>query len=727
MAPPSKRMDEARAKRDCLCQPCAGINIKDLAGPQGYAHHSTLEDWISSAASCRLCHLFWEDFDEHDRWNFETPPEFPVGKYATPREAVGDESFRRRHGLKIRCAKDRDVCKLFATTNTASQSSGSEILSNDMPLAPVKYFTDESDPAAAYGIPWRRTLPRNTGHESSIEVARLWLSQCLALHTETRHNFVANGPSLKPQITAPCECRPRVGSYAAARFLKISASQVRAVPGLDVRQPYATLSYTWGKGPQWPWGPHRIQRCDLSSMVQSGLPRVSLPKTIRDAVYVTEKLGLRYLWVDALCIMQDDADFIRESVKMADIYAQAMINISASFSICNETGLFNARSRSQHHNFMINIPVDSEIDGRPSRLCFYQTRYGSSDIPGWSYINVGQEAYVKEVNQGPLAERGWVLQERICSPRTLHFGTTQLFWQCNGMTKTEDNLGRTIDLNGWLSDNFYTISMHQWKWLFFPPGRQVLFPNTLEPSKVVDLLELSQMGKLAWWSEIFVPVHYSGKQLTLGSDRLQAIAGLARRIWQYNPKEWRYLAGLWNHSLLEGLLWVARTPGRINPYVAPTWSWASVQGGVYLKDHSWVDDDPVCRYTVIDCHVSTMDGDQFSRVLDARLEIEAAALQGTLCHNGDQTANHVTLELDSHGISDGRGIDLDNELVDDLRVFALLVQELFPDKETSDKHRWELLLVAPANEEQSIFARIGRSSAYLPKSLSLVKSRWILV
>lgn len=103
-------------------------------------------------------------------------------------------------------------------------------------------------------------------------------------------------------------------------------------------------------------------------MVETGLCRDSLPKTIREAVWVAKTLDLRYFWVYVLCIKQDGVDFLVESVKMAAIYSQAYIKISASDSASNDEGLFNVRSRSQHHNFAACIPVDSIVDDRPSRL-----------------------------------------------------------------------------------------------------------------------------------------------------------------------------------------------------------------------------------------------------------------------------------------------------------------------------------------------------------------------
>ena len=552
-----------------------------------------------------------------------------------------------------------------------------------------------------------------------MEVAKLWLSQCLGSHK----GFYYDSLNEDDDPCAACDGNGPAKDYAAVRLLEISASHVRTVPAAKVKQPYATLSYSWGSGPQWPWGPQRIERVAISAMLDVGLPRSSLPKTISDAVWVAEQLGLDYLWVDVLCIRQDDAEFVRESVKMATIYSEALLCISASSSAGNDAGLFNKRSRSQHKGFAAHIPIERSDGVRPDGLVFYQRRQylrSSTTFP-WS-AELEEDVYRQDVEAGRLSERAWGLQERICSPRILHFGTTQMLWQCNRTIWTEDNLGLQtyMDLGR---------SIRTWKVLFFPIKLEdhVGVNRTLAEEYEALKRTLEDM-----WSNAIIPDYYSGKLLTHWDDKLMAIAGLAKKIWQQDPSL-QYVAGHWREGLPTSLLWYASTPSRrIAPYVAPSWSWASLQGRVQMDEDIVIGDDAVIRCNVIDCWAVTSNGDQFGRVLDAGLEIEATALRGTVA--GRKTPNSTSANIYLDGI-DGAytRAELDDDRDDNLRVFALLIKQCFVQHPNPKAPwHWAVLLIVPKDERHERFTRVGFGVVSVPFVIPadderLLKSRWVLV
>jgi hypothetical protein len=135
--------------------------------------------------------------------------------------------------------------------------------------------------------------------------------------------------------------------------------------------------------------------------------------------------------------------------------------------------------------------------------------------------------------------------------------------------------------------------------------------------------------------------------MTMHSDKLMAIAGLAKIIWQ-RDQSMRYVAGLWwVASLPSNLMWYA-SPGnrRITSYVAPSWSWASLVGRVEYHDAWYLGDDAISKCSVIDCRVATSDkNDQFSRVLDAELVLEKTSLQGKAYQEGPKRRKGTTLVL----------------------------------------------------------------------------------
>jgi hypothetical protein len=127
--------------------------------------------------------------------------------------------------------------------------------------------------------------------------------------------------------------------------------------------PYAALSYVWG-GPQ--------AFCTLQSNVASHSSQISLstlPQTIQDAVFCAHKLGLKYLWVDSLCIIQDSTDdWEREIANMAQIYKNAFVTISAAKAKGCHEGFLKTEGRATIHDlrkqsFKIQVatPKDPEL------------------------------------------------------------------------------------------------------------------------------------------------------------------------------------------------------------------------------------------------------------------------------------------------------------------------------------------------------------------------------
>lgn len=661
-----------------LCQFCSKINIGQLSRNGGYEHHATLKAWVSSAATCRLCGVLLVATMQNPM------PAFSVANDNDINEKLKDEKFLQSHGIALRLLKGESD----RTCDQVSVDLTSRFDPTKLPvrLSGVFVFTNQDDPAAASGLPWRRKLPRNTGCEPSLIMAESWLETCLQGHSDYNY-FKAS------QSNAPW-------SYTARRLIEVSSTTVRVVDGNSVKEPFATLSYCWGPGDHWPWGPKLIAKTCLDSELKIGLSREDLPKTIRDAVLVAERLKLRYLWIDAMCIQQNNVeDWLHESKNMASIYAEAQLNIAASGSPTKEAGLFNKYSESQHYLYNDCVQIDSIVQDKSSTLYFWHPAPDDKDK--------GPDAFRDQIDRGRLADRAWVCQERIASPRTLHFGETQLFWQCNHSLETEDNLGTRFPS---LED------AKPWRSIFQPGGadeRAGFYDND------EDGLAIQEVHSL--WYCFIVPKHYSSRKLTEPSDKLVAISGLANKLKSCR-KSMRYLAGLWSGLVLEGLLWSPQGPGRrFDEYVAPSWSWASRDGGVEYGDFGAANAPFECE--LLDCRVQTEAGEEFGRVTDAVLEIEASYLCGT-ARSGESmygsTANR-TLHLDNGEIT-GRAL-LDNDCDDHEHVRALLLRKDFV--------LTVFLLVIDQPNELGQYVRVGigsvRSFEFADSFDKLRRSRWVIV
>ncbi|PMD34563.1 HET-domain-containing protein [Hyaloscypha variabilis F] len=266
----------------------------------------------------------------------------------------------------------------------------------------------------------------------------------------------------------------------------------------------------------------------------------SLAKTFQDSVTMVRKLGLRYFWIDSLCIIQDDPDdWSKESGKMANVYQGAFLTIAATKSSSDDGGLFSTAS-----------PNHLARELRP-RV------YARQSLPHSVKWSKGYD--FKYSNKFPLFIRAWCYQESLLSSRVLHFAANELMWDCREKFYCE---GSCHEISIYGRDR--------------PP-----FPKSDHAISLNLPLELWNR----WWR---IVEEYSGLDLSQEKDKFPALSGLAKQVQAVLKA--RYLAGLWESNLFFDLLWKShkRTSdawasdrsGRCLPWRAPTWSWASVRGKV---------------------------------------------------------------------------------------------------------------------------------------------------
>ncbi|OAL56187.1 HET-domain-containing protein [Pyrenochaeta sp. DS3sAY3a] len=364
-----------------------------------------------------------------------------------------------------------------------------------------------------------------TGSQESLQIARAWLHNCLTSHSSCK--------PLQPEPWLPTRLLD-VGSFDKGTMrLVLGAS-------LDMDTQYVALSHRWGTD----------KTCVLNSTnlttYQEQILQTDLSATIRDSVVVTRALGLRYLWVDSMCIIQDDSDdWARESATMSKVYGLSTCTIAAANSGSGSSGCF--ANRNQYRVRPCRVPNPFKTDSKYSFFIRSQYLHNIHDrgVRGSLWYN-----------------RGWVFQERTLSPRLLIFCGTQILWACEGMQAAETwPCGKT-------GENY----IDQFKSFAVEKAR---FRKLLHEDHGVS------MDHSSWWD--FLQDYIPSAELTNQSDRLIAIQGIATLIASLTGI--KYCAGFWVNDHLPGFLLWQRT-GSVLPrptdYHAPSWSWAAVQGTIEL-------------------------------------------------------------------------------------------------------------------------------------------------
>ena len=361
----------------------------------------------------------------------------------------------------------------------------------------------------------------STGSDDSFEAAKNWLHECSFNHMKCS---VSDGSAVwKPTHLLDVSVRGPKGVQG-----------VKLVDGLflDPFTEYITLSHCWGKART-----IRLSKKTLPSLRQ-GVAASNLPKTFADAVETTEKLGFRYLWIDALCIMHDDEQAVlTEIAQMHKVYSEASLNLAATSSREDTGGLFSSR------NIDALRPPVVEVRGQ--------------GIADGVYKCLRSTVWRDLVDSSPLSKRAWVFQERCLAKRTLHFTRNELLWECQQMNCSE----------------------------VFPNG----LPADLTSQSSSDSSQTGTFNKRYFhqrtgnWNDLVQM--YSRGRLSYSTDKLLAIAGLARQYMTRNRlREADYIAGLWRPALPHALLWRIEDGRAPTKYRAPTWSWASLDGRVSYSE-----------------------------------------------------------------------------------------------------------------------------------------------
>lgn len=296
---------------------------------------------------------------------------------------------------------------------------------------------------------------------------------------------------------------------------------------------WISLSHCWGQSS------HFITDSQNLAERQKGMSLNDLPPTFRDAVEVTRRLGQRYLWVDSLCIIQDAReDWVQESSRMREYYRNSLLTIAVDSSSGDHEGfLLTPRS----HLKRTSIPLGIHVPGEEIHQIYLESHEPIQSFYGDTTC---------------LTSRAWTLQEDILSPRSLHYTSDHLVWQCQSQTFCESNIGPVEDYLG--AKRFFLVP---------PKDIQVLKQSP------TNLIVASNDPTLRWYS---IVSDFVQRSLTFRDDKLPAISGIAREIQVQNG--FTYKAGIWREDISRGLAWLAYGYGnRTEKYRAPSWSWAALE------------------------------------------------------------------------------------------------------------------------------------------------------
>ncbi|OAA54558.1 Ankyrin repeat-containing domain protein [Niveomyces insectorum RCEF 264] len=554
---------------------CSSLDFKEILGGGKSRHHSSFEALQASGNNgCGLCKLLvdagsndgtfcdaasnssddgnaifcevaWGEFDAFYDVN-------PNTKYVSRRS--GKKHKNAPYERFLSCEDDPYVNKADGTPIQAIRFFSESFSCS------VRVCTTADDPLAAK-LPYR-LVESDCSSEGSFGTIKRWLKSCLQRHDEFCQYHLSPMPTRVVHVgTEESKENPR---------LVVTGGQLGD---------WAALSHCWGPKPHF-----TTTTLNLQERTES-IPFDDLPATFRDAVTVCRRLGIEYLWIDSLCILQDSAeDWRAESEQMSNIYTKALLTIVAEASPDSRNGIFAAANAKRPPRPM-QIPC---VDEHGSRI---GTIYPAAATPRWFMAEDSADNHM--YRPGPVTTRAWTFQEDILSPRVLRFAGDQLSWTCLTTYHKESD---PVRFNG---------------------GDVVYSPKSFRRKDMIKAGTPGARTPTQFWYAMVE--RYNRRALTFEKDKLPAISGIAREVGAITKQT--YKAGLWLEDIHMGLRWSTNGTGRRHAaFTAPSWSWASL---------SHDNEDFYHRYfgqwerlsQIITVDVETVGTDPYGEVTKASLEI----------------------------------------------------------------------------------------------------------
>ncbi|KAJ4247465.1 hypothetical protein NW762_013140 [Fusarium torreyae] len=407
-----------------------------------------------------------------------------------------------------------------------------------------------------------RPVEKQGGTSTAISRARTWLKEC------DEHPNCCPDQTLLPSRVID------VGDNFNSPHVKLHETD-----GPEYGK-YISLSYCWGQATD-----SITAKLTLEDRKRQ-ITISELPETHQDAIHLTRELGVRYLWIDSICICQDDyEDWDRESAKMLSVYSNAYMTVGAYRAKDSSEGLFGERPTREY------VELEYTSNGLQGQVLAFNLPLREEAVSD-DYITLPNE---------PLSDRAWGLQERVLTRRMLMYGTQQLFFECNEGFRGEDGV--------FLEERFLNIYENMDK-----RAKTTTLRKCLTNYEDGQVLSYKTALFASWYNLLWL---YGPRKLTKASDKLPAISGIASIFAKRLDDE--YVAGLWRSHLIEGLLWQGLKCRRNQEYKAPSWSWASMDGIPALR----VQHNHHTLAEVLDVKVKLKGSNPYGEVTGGRIRIRA--------------------------------------------------------------------------------------------------------
>ncbi|KAF4627445.1 hypothetical protein G7Y89_g10711 [Cudoniella acicularis] len=458
---------------------------------------------------CHLCTLFWRRADGQHLLRNDPKADsrqLEVSLTATARDASGEGDTMNR--LPFIAATGSLSIRLINPDKTRPRSD---------PRSIEAYL--ETNPSLNQNILGKLEEPISSKSDVKLSQIVDWYYQC------TERHMKCTGFS---SMVAPSQQLP-------SRLLDLGDNKLRLECDvqsiLDLR--YATLSHVWGNDPA---SYLQLKEATLEAF-KTEVPFDAIPIKYKDSIRITRALGIRYLWIDSLCIIQDSPkDWTTEALKMAAVYGCSACNISYTHAPSEEPAKRYLRDP------RVNIPCKlTAASARPSRLSAFGVNHlWSKPLPpaavvvqpvaGAIHGSWSTEAYRRVCS---LLSRAWVFQERLLCPRTIYYGHDRLLWECCETFNDE-----------------FSGPMP-----YVPRSKAQIYSAFSGVAQDQTLASLLGHFDGQWKS---IVNDYRSCKLTFEKDRAIAFAGIASAIQSQTGMT--YLAGIWKETVYLDLLWLR--PGR---------------------------------------------------------------------------------------------------------------------------------------------------------------------
>ncbi|KAI1856366.1 hypothetical protein JX265_011613 [Neoarthrinium moseri] len=517
-------------------------------------HHPTLESFRRAVSSgCFICTIV--NNQPHAKLS---PENIDEASWDASRQSYWGSIYQMRHKSAVGCAARSGVAHAYRMiVKLIEGTEEGKPVSRD-----AAFFLILAD---------GRERDLNLPSEHRLKQIKRWIANCRKKHqwgctTYRQHNW------------SPPQRLLNVGNDMEDH---IKLEIVNREDFFDVA--YVTMSHRWLDP-----APPRLTRENLDAMMHNGALLSSLPQSFQDSVSLLRSIGISYLWIDSLCILQDsEEDFLQEAEAMGEIYAGSLFNIAASSSDNWKAGLM-PECREQDFIPIVH-PSWAEL-GEFNALAIIPKRFDASETA---------------VLGSTLSSRGWIHQEVQLAPATLFCTREQLWWSCLEDTYCEAFPEGFQDV--FEADEYEGYQLGAIRTLIVP---ELARPSLFKQGKLwVEENENYVVSRrfLNMWMNLIAS--YSASLTTKPDDRLVAIGGMVKLLQQWmghsvEQFQQSYHSGMWLHGLFAQLTWFSNPQGPVRQshkrwqgsYIIPSWSWASVQGPVFFSDlpadyEGWIQPD----------------------------------------------------------------------------------------------------------------------------------------